>query len=170
MNIISDKAELNKFIDSIATRGKKLDMDIQTAAVSCLSHLAKHGDIGFVNRLFLAMPKGSRKAALTSWLLSYGALVANTLEDKATKPFVYTKDKTTNIDAAMTDPWFDHKPDQAPDEVFDLAKAVQGIIKKAQGKTLVHGELMTGLQGLMSMVSAAEGVTTNSLTDEDEAA
>lgn len=167
MKLVTEKAELTKLIDGIATRGKRLDADIQLAGVSCLSHLKAHGDIGFVNRLYLALAKGARKSALTSWLLAYGALVANTGEDKLTKPFVYTKDKVTDVEAAFEDPWFDHKPDAAPDEVFDLAKAVEAIIKKAAGKQLVHGELLTGLQGLVSMIHTAEAA--NSGTGEGDA-
>lgn len=167
MNLITDKALLVKLIESIATRGKKLDSDIQLAGLSCLDHLAKHGDIGQINRLYLALGKGARKAALSSWLLSHGALVANTEKDKADKPFIYTKDKATNVQAASQDPWYDHKPDAAPDEVFDLQKALEAIIKKAAGKELVHGELLTGVQGLLSMIHTPEGVTTSTVTDDE---
>src|ERR1051326_6760687 len=159
MNIITDKAELAKLIASIATRGKKLDLDIQQAGVSALSHLSKHGDIGFCNKLYLAMPKGARHNALTSWLLTYGSIEANTdTATKAAAPFKYAKEKATDIEGAKADMWFDHKPSPQPDEVFDLAKAVQQVIKKAQGKQLIHGELLTGLQGLVAMVNAPEGV------------
>jgi hypothetical protein len=157
MNIITDKAELNKFIDSIATRGKKLDHDIHVAACSALTHLGDHGDIGFVNRLFLALPKGARKAAMTSWLLTHGALKANTEGDKATKPFVFDKTKTTDVEAGKNDPWFDHKPDQAPDTVFDLQAALMGVLKKAQGKELVHGHLLDQIKELAESIQPAEG-------------
>ncbi len=153
MKLITDKAELVKLIDSIKGRGARLDADIQLAGLSCLDHLAKHGDIGQINRLYLALGKGARKAALTSWLLAYGGVVANTEKDKADKPFIYTKDKETNVQAASQDPWYDHKPDQAPDEVFDLAKALEAIVKKAAGKTLVHGELLTDVQAMLAKLN-----------------
>lgn len=167
MKLITDKAELVKLIESIASRGKKLDADIQLAGLSCLDHLAKHGDIGQINRLYVALAKGARKAALSSWLLTHGSVVANTEKDKADKPFIYTKDKATSVQAASQDPWYDHKPDAAPDEVFDLQKALEQIVKKAAGKELVHGELLTGVQGLLSMIHTAEGVTTSTV-DETE--
>lgn len=158
MKLITDKAELVKLIDSIKGRGAKLDSDIQLAGLSCLDHLAKHGDIGQVNRLYLALGKGARKAALSSWLLTHGSLTANVEKDKADKPFIFTKDKATSVQAASQDPWYDHKPDAAPDEVLDLQKALEALIKKAAGKELVHGELLTGMQGLLAMIHTPEGV------------
>lgn len=169
MKLITVQSELVKFIESIATRGKKLDSDIQLAGLSCLQHLKDHGDIGQVNRLYAALGKGARKSALTSWLLSYGQIVPNM--DKATikdAPFKFDKgsEKATNVEGAQADPWYDHKPDQEPDEVFDLMKAVEQIIKKAAGKQLVNGEMLTGLQGLVAMMHHPEGVTVDTVTDE----
>lgn len=149
--VVEDKAELNKLILSITAAGKRLDANIQLAGLSSLHHLAEHGDIGFVNRLYVAMPKGSRKTALTSWFLTHGALIATTGEGKDVKPFSYTKDKETSVAAAAADPWFSHKPDQAPDEVYDLQKAINIIIKKAaSGKELEHAELLPKLQALVT--------------------
>lgn len=170
MNIITDKTELVKLIDSIQRAGKKLDADIQRAGVSALSHLKAHGDIGFVNRLYLALAKGHRKAALVSWFLSHGALLANTMEDKATKPFVYTKDKETNVEAAQADPWFDHKPDPAPDQVYDLAVALEKVLKACKGKELVHGELVTGIQGLLTVIASKEPAVAGGPDDDQDAA
>ena len=137
--IITDLAKLNKAIDSIAARAKKMDMDIQVAGLSAVAHLEKTGDIGAVNRLFLALGKGHRKAALTEWLLKYSKVVANTGEDKKDKPFVYAKDKVTDLEAADAEPWYDCKPDADPDEVFDVQAAVAAIIKKASKKQLASG-------------------------------
>lgn len=155
--IITDQAELVKLIVAISTTGKKVDGMIQQAGVSALAHLSKHGDVGMVNRLYLALHKGARKAALTSWLLAHGSLVANTEPSKNEKPFNFTKDKTTNVEAAQADLWFNHKPDQSPDEVYDLAKAINAIIKKAStAKQLVHGELVTALQAMVTIPEAIE--------------
>lgn len=150
--IITDKAELDKLIDTIARNGKKLDQDIQTAGISALNHLGKHGDVGFVNRLFLALPKGARKSAMTSWLLAHGALVPNTdTATKKDKPFNYTKDKTTSVEAAQADPWHSHKPDPEPDQVFDLQKALQALLAKAgKAERLAHPELLPMLTALVT--------------------
>lgn len=144
------KEDLDKAIKRIGSAAAKLDKDIQDAAMSCLKHLHDHGDIGFVNRLYLALGKGHRKQALSSWFLTYGKLAANDGEGKDTKPFVYAKERQAgDLNAAAIDPWFDHKPDPKPDQVFDVLAEVQKLIKRAKGKDLAHAELLTGLQALV---------------------
>lgn len=132
---------LKKEIDKIKKDGSSLDSRIQRASVGVLSHFAEHKDTGLINRLYDALPKGARKAAWVSWILAYAAVVANT--DKATKeekPFLYAKDKTTNVEGGAADPWYNHKPEKAPDEVFDLQKAVKAILAKAgRAKELKNG-------------------------------
>jgi tRNA A37 threonylcarbamoyladenosine modification protein TsaB len=153
LKLITDGAALVKRIDGIKTSGAKLDKEIHVVAVSSLDHLANHGDVGYINRLYFALPKGARKAAFTSWALTYGSVVAN--EDKATKaekPFVYSKDKATDVAGSVADPWYDHKPDASPDMVLDLQKAIESIIKRAKkdGMQLVHGEKLAALQALVA--------------------
>lgn len=134
-------ADINKAIDSITKSGAKLDALIQSTAVSVLEHFAEHKDTGLVNRLYLAMPKGSRSTALASWLLAYCAVTPNT--DAATKkeqPFRFAKDKQTRPEAGAEDMWYTHKPEKAVDEVFDLQKAMRSLLSKAsKAKTLNHG-------------------------------
>ena len=157
--LITDTAELGKMIDSIKKRGALLDADIQLAGCSALGRLAEHGDIGYVNRLYLALAAGARKAAMSSWLLSYGSLVANDKEDKAEKPFVFSKGKATNVEKAQADPWFDHKPDPDPDQVFDLQKMLKAVIGKAQKKAakgiqVQHMHLLSQVQALLTAPDA----------------
>ena len=164
-------AELNKAIASIKTHGAKLDKMIQTTGVEVLEHFAMYKDNGVVNRLFLALPNGARKNALASWLLAYGALKPNT--EKATKaeqPFVYDREKQTDPVAAAADMWYDHKPEKAVDEVFDLQKAVRAILSKAaKAPTLAHGDYNT-LKALAASVGIPESdVPTRPLADVDAA-
>jgi hypothetical protein len=155
--IIKDGASLNKLIVSIGTQGKKIDDMIQIAGVSALDHLAAHGDVGFVNRLYLGVSKGVRKAALTSWLLAHGSLVANTEGNKKEMPFKFTKDKATNVAAALAEPWVSHKPDAEPDAVYDLQTAIKAIIKKAaSAKELKHGEAVPELQRLLDEMTGED--------------
>lgn len=163
-----DKAELVKSIDAWGKRGVAWAKDGQVIALSCLKQLADHGDVGFVNRLYLSMPKGTKSSAMASWLLTHGALVANTdRATKATKPFAYTKDKQTDLAAASADPWFDHKPEPAADAVFDLQKALVQVLKKANGKELVHAELLEGIRALVGDELAAEAGVTKMPEGED---
>ena len=168
-NVITDKAELDKKIDAWAARGKRWADEGHILAMSCLTILAKTGDIGPVNRLLVSMPKGTKVTAMVSWFLTYGPLVQNT--DKSTdkeKPLVYTKDKTGDLEGAAQDPWFNHKPESATDPVFDLAKALESIVQKAKGKELVHGELLTGVQSLLSMIATTNKVTETEGGEEED--
>ena len=157
MKKFADVAALNKEIAAIKTAGAKLDTRIQTAAVAVLEHFAQYHDNGLVNRLYHAMSAGSRKAALTSWLLTHCAVSANT--DKATKqeqPFVYDRNKKTDPEAGEADPWYSHKPDKAPDEVFDLQKAVKALLAKAAKAPSVKGGDADTLKALAAAVRIPE--------------
>lgn len=161
MKKFADVAALNKEIAAIKVAGAKLDSRIQTAAVAVLEHFAQHHDNGLVNRLYHAMPAGSRKAALTSWLLTHCAVSANT--DKATKheqPFVYDRSKKTDPEAGEADPWYSHKPDKAPDEVFDLQKAVRSLLAKAGKAESIKGGDADTLKALAAAVGIPESDVT----------
>lgn len=171
---ILDTAGMDKSLKLIASTGKKLDTLIQQVGVSALAHLKAHGDIVYVNRLFNNLPAGSRKSALTSWLLAHGAIIANTegtKEEKALKPFLYTKDKVTNVEAAAADPWYDHTPDKKPDEVFDLQKALETLLKRAT-KAAQSGKMTGGADLLNKLRECVPGVVTAEVVDtsKEEAA
>src|SRR5574337_342395 len=71
---------------AIKGRGAKLDADIQTAGLSIINHVAEHGDTTLADRLFDAMPKGSRRVMLAEWFVAFGmirTLDKKVAEDKA---------------------------------------------------------------------------------------
>ena len=157
--LITDTKELGKLIDSVTKRGLTRQADIQLAGCSALLRLKEHGDIGYVNRLYKGLVQGDRKAAMVSWLLAYGSLSANDKQDKDEKPFVFSKDKETNVEKALADPWFDHKPDPDPDQVIDLQKMLKAVIGKAQKKAakgiqVQHMHLLSQVQALLSAPDA----------------
>lgn len=167
MKKFADVAALNKEIAAIKTAGAKLDARIQIAAVAVLEHFAQYHDNGLVNRLYHAMPAGSRKSALTSWLLTHCAVSANT--DKATKqeqPFVYDRTKKTDPEAGEADPWYSHKPDKAPDEVFDLQKAVRALLAKAGKAESIKG----GNAATLKALAAAVGIPESDVTSKHDKA
>lgn len=147
------KAELPKAIDSITKRGRILDTDIHQAACSAIAIKGEQGDTMFINRLYLALPKGTRAAALTAWLLQFGGVVANdgtTGKSKAEQPFLHTKDKLVDVEEGMKQPWFDFKPDPAPDKVYDVLALLMKVVKGAKGKEqVVHGELLSAVAALI---------------------
>lgn len=132
MKLLTSAAVINKAIDSIQRRGKKLDDDIQLAGLSCLNHIEQHGDDTLLNRLWGAMPRGSRRNALIEWALKYGKVKLN--EDKGTakeRPVVYNREGGTDLDGAIEQPWYECKPEKPALEEFDFEAAYNALIRKA---------------------------------------
>lgn len=158
MEIIKDGAALDTAIKSIKGRAAKLDKDIQQAALSAIWHFGVRtndkgeliGDVGFINRLYLALGKGARHVALTEWLLQFGGVEANTGQNKDTTPFIKCKGKHVDMEGGTKLPWYDCKPSKAPDQVVDMLKVVLAAIKKGQGgdKQVEHGEILAKLQAI----------------------
>lgn len=161
MKLITNKAELTKAIASIASRGKKLDGDIQIAAMSVCCHAHQHGDVTLLNQLYNAMPRGARASALTLFLVRFGPVVAST--DPTTKreqPFVFDKNKkmTGETLTALIDEsgepenhWYMLAPAPAPDEVFDFVKAMHSLMNRVaraekDGKAVRGAELMSSVK------------------------
>lgn len=154
--IITDRKLIEAAIASIASRGKKLDNEIQIAALSVINHVNEHREVSLVNKLYLALSAGARKTAMTSWLLAYGMVAANTDADtKKERPFIFDKAKATNLEGAQVMPWYNHKPDPAPDQVFDVVKAVHALLAKAGKASSVKGADL--LHMLASTVEAYDG-------------
>ena len=148
-------AQLNKQFTFIARAGAKLDAFIQDTAIDTLEHFEEHNDVRMVDRLCLALPKGARHAAMGEYILRYFAVAANT--DPATKkerPFLNAPDKMNDIEGAKADKWFDCKPSQTPDQLFDLQAAVRALLKKAAKSACMVG----GDNGSLKALAAAVGI------------
>ena len=149
-------ADLNKAIDNWGTRGSKWTKDGQVLAMAALRLHAASGDIGPVNRLFLAMPKGTKSAAMAEWIITHCGMVANTGEDKKTKPFLHDKERASDEAAGAKNPWYSFQPEKTPDQVFDVLAAVQAIIKKAsKAETVEHGDLLAQLAAMAGVDTEA---------------
>ena len=138
--LIIGASAIDKAIASIKNRGAKLDGDIQVAGLSVLAHVDAHGDTTLVDRLYNAMPKGSRRLALAEWLLAYGkveALQANNPEHKerikAGHVFGYAKGKNTDMESAEATPWHEFKKEKDVAEAFDVQAALASLLKRVQG-------------------------------------
>ncbi len=179
MSYITDHATLVKAITSIKVRGAKLDTDIQEVGLSAINAIKEHGNVFYVNALYLALGKGARHVALTAWLLAFGGVKANVGKDKASKPFNYSKDVLVDLASASAKPWFSFKPSAEPDMVFDVYAALMGVLKKSEkdGVELKHGELLSGLREMVAKIdpeaeaklaAAAANDDGTATSDEDE--
>lgn len=147
--------ELDKLISSISNRGKKLDSDIQVAAVNAVLHGVKHNGADKLNNLIEAMPKGARVNALRDFF----SVLSPFDYSEESKCFVYNKQavKAFNETRFMSEVeekhWTEFKPE--PKYVpFDAAKELEKVAKKAikdylQPKTT---QTLSDLQGLLKVL------------------
>lgn len=149
--LLEGTAAINKAIDSIATRGKKQDRDIQVAVLSAMQHHATHGDVTLVNRLVEAMPKGSRVNALRAFIETFGAC----RYDAESKAFVHAKGKNHRLNEAHETMWSEFKPEkdyQSVDPVAVLKGAIKRLdadVKKLGDQSKVDPSLIAGLRDLL---------------------
>ena len=132
-----DIKQVEKNIKSITTSGAKLDELIQTTAHAILEHTAANRDNGLMNRLWFAMPKGSRRNALAEYMMRYSTLVVNTSEKtKDTQPFVVSKEKkdatAEQLATAATVKWYSCKPEASLLQTFDVATAFKAMMHKIE--------------------------------------
>ena len=123
--IIESAKAIDTAIKSIATRGKSLERDIHVAAVSCLVHADKHGDVTLAQKLVEAVPSLARKNALRDWFMAHGKF-GYSMEEKA---FTYDKKATTHTEAAIETPFWLFKP-EAEYKPLDLQAAILQLVKR----------------------------------------
>lgn len=126
----ASKADIEKLITSIKTRGAKLDIDIHSAGCASLNHAALHNDPTLLNRLLLAMPKATRRNALTAWAMKHGNVQLNTGPSANDFPLVYDKSKTANIEAAQAEPFWALKNVREGGNEWLYVDYISGVMKK----------------------------------------
>jgi len=156
--IITDASKIGELIDSIQKAGAKLDRMIWQGAVSAIAHLDQHGDVTLVNRLYTAMPKGSRALALAEYLLAFAKVRANDdPKNKKATPFLYAKDKDTKLEKALTTPWYDFRKEKSPDEVFDFGAMLAKLIERAEAAQ-ANGKPVKGAESISAIRKALVSV------------
>lgn len=166
----STTQELGKAIESIARRGAKLDADIQDAGMSCLHRIQEHGDVGYLNRLYLSLPKGARTSALAEWAAKYGKVKINM--DKASNkelPFVFWKEGNTDYEGATLEPWFKCKPEKPLELEFDFAGKLEALIKHATA-AMEAGKPVKGMDRLLALTGGKAPAAVQMAMPEEEPA
>lgn len=159
--LITDTAALNKAIASIKTRGTKLQADMHTAAVSCLDHADKHGNVTPMRNLLDALPSMTRKNALKAWAEQFGKFVYN----EETKTLDYAKDKATTLQAAIDEPFyqFSPEPEYKPlNMAAEIGKLMTRISNAQKHGETVNPDTIAVLQALKDgkAVTIADTATT----------
>lgn len=140
-----EQSALNKEITSIAKTGNRLNVRIQHAALNAIFYSIQHGDIGFGQRLVLALNNGQRKNSLVAFLEKHGKFQWS----KEQKSLVFKKrdDLTVESLAEIKEHWFDAIKAPEPKSMYDFEDEVNRFIKKMEKAvtdkaTIKHVEIM----------------------------
>ena len=136
---------LNKEITSIAKTGNRLNVRIQHAALNAIFYSIQHGDIGFGQRLVLALNNGQRKNSLVAFLEKHGKFQWS----KEQKSIVFKKrdDLTVDSIAEIKEHWFEAIKAPEPKSMYDFEDEVNRFLKKMEKAvtdkaTIKHVEIM----------------------------
>lgn len=90
---MQSKNELFALVKSISLRSRKLEKDIQTAAIGAIFYSVCYGDVTIGERLLPALGNGIRKQLLLTFLEKYGQFAWS----KEAKKLVYRKNEGISI-------------------------------------------------------------------------
>lgn len=143
--------ELNKEITSIGQVGNKLNVRIQQAALNAIHYSIAHGDIGFGQRLLLALTAGHRKNSLVAFLEKHGKFQW----DKESKQLIFRKrdDLVADKVAEITEQWYEAMKEPEVKSMFDFEEEAARFLKRLE-KELKMDATIKG-KGMYDYVSAA---------------
>lgn len=155
IKILTGADTIKAAIASINKRGKAFDKDVHIAAVSCLVHADKHGDITLANKLIEALPASQRKNALRDWFLAFGKFNY----DAQNKVFTFNGEATTQAAEAINTPFWEFKP-EAVYVPFNAVAFLNSAIKRVENAAAkgenVPAELVKGLPALLATITKAD--------------
>ncbi|NUX98751.1 hypothetical protein [Paraburkholderia youngii] len=152
---------INAAIESIRKKGAAFDKLVQDTALDVLDHAHKHNDLDIVNRLIVAMPKGSKGQSLAVWFCKFGKLKPNDTKEKellATKPLVWNKDAALDRAKAEATPWHSVLKDKPLIEVYDIEAKFAAFMKQviANKDKVTNPVLLAALQNVQGVVQTAQ--------------
>ena len=115
--LIEGTKSITRKITSIRTRGRKLDADIHTTALSCVYHAEQHGDVTLAERLMDSMPNGSRVKSLAVWLEDFFPMSVKKDKESGNWKVSLKKDRSAEdyqYEKAEADPFWQHSVERDP--------------------------------------------------------
>lgn len=139
---------LNKEITSIAKTGNKLNIRIQIAAVNACFYSIAHGDIGFGQRLVMALNNGQRKNSLVAFLEKFGKFQWS----KEQKQLIFRKRDELSLESLdeIKEHWYETIKAPEPVSMVDCEQGferwLKNITKQAEAAaTVKHKEFLDAL-------------------------
>lgn len=167
--LTTDLPKLGKEIDAARVKvAKLLDVEFQRLGLSAIYAVQQHGNVHYVNALWLALPKGARHDAMTQWLLTFGGVQVNPNRSQAkTMPFAYLDKAAVDMEKAAASLWTTFAPSK-PVEAFSVLAQIQKILKTVDGgKREVIGSSagVEALREVAAMLEAEEAAQTEAATE-----
>lgn len=160
---ITTVAELNKAIDVWGRKGSTWVKEGVKLSLAALAHLSAHGDIGPINRLYCAMPKGTKSSSMAQWIMSFASVRVNEDTSDKAKPFVFAKDKKCDLAGAVKTAWYEFKPEPTVQELYDVAAGLRKVLAQAQKAANVsHREALAEIEAILEGIDKAEPATADS--------
>jgi hypothetical protein len=155
--IITDNGTLTKLIVSIKGRGKALDKDMHTAAVSALFHGFEYKSTAHAESLLASLPASARKNALKVWFMDLGCFLVK--EDGKTLGIDKVKHSAgwINKETAISTPFYKYSEEPAVPSPLDAMELVRALIKKlnaAKGKGELDADSSSVLDKLLVVAPA----------------
>ena len=126
---LKNPQELSKLITAIGRIGKKVDEQIQVAAVNASGYSIENGDIRFGRQLLDNLPQGSRRAALVAYFEKYGKFVW--MSSTKSLDFYKRDDVEFDEEFLMARKWYTAKGETIVSEL-DVQKSVDLMVKRIE--------------------------------------
>ena len=132
-----EQSALNKEITSIAKTGNRLNVRIQHAALNAIFYSIQHGDIGFGQRLVLALNNGQRKNSLVAFLEKYGKFQWS----KEQKSLIFKKRDDLQVEsiAEIKEHWFEAIKAPEPKSMYDREEEITKLFKRWEREAAMPG-------------------------------
>lgn len=159
--------ELRTLIGKIGKAAMKFAAQVQVAAVECLIHAVRHGDVSLANSLIEAVGKGTRKATLYAWFEVNGPFYL----PKGKTALAFDRERADKLAAEGEDAlrarliavqWTEAKPEAKPVSVFDVSVEFDKFLNrmnklaKEPEVQIKHKELLGALEAFQAKAQADE--------------
>lgn len=143
LKILSPEA-IESNIGTISTTGAAFQALVHETAVSCLSHIAQHGDTRLATKLMNAMPKGARREGLAVWFQKFSSKKLNFRLDPETHLYVAKlhADRAVSdfkVEDADATPFWEASKEVRPGRTFGIEQLLAELRRKAMGGNNADG-------------------------------
>ena len=140
-------SQVTKKIESVRKSGVQFQNAVQASACSIIVHLAKNRDKTLLEKLFAAMPNGSRRKLMIDWMNAYLAEFKAT-EISITKEglkidlapvdseewLAFQDGAELTAEAMSANPWYAYEAPKPSKEALNLDAIIEYLGRKANAK------------------------------------